>query len=416
MEGKVIVDQQKVPLVPKNNMPELRFPEFKRNWETKKLEELTSWSSGGTPSKERSDYWNGDIPWISASSMHLDRVSSSALMISKEALKKGSRLAEEGTILILVRGSMLYNRIPICIAMKDVAFNQDVKAIKSQPNVSSIYLYYWLKSTEHKLLSMVVGTGIGAGKLETSELKGLKYRYPVWKEQQKIATFLSAVDDKLNKLRRKLMLLDTYKRGLMQKLFSQEIRFKQDDGTDFLGWEFKLLSSFVEVNPSANLQVPEYFKYIDLQCVSKGVLTNVKSIAKNSAPSRAQRILNKGDILFQTVRPYQQNNLAFNLEGNYVASTGYAQLRAKVESGFVYYLIHTNKFLAEVMNRCTGTSYPAINSNDLKMIQIFVPTNFKEQQKIANCLSSFDRKIEATNKQITQLNTFKQGLLQKMFI
>lgn len=200
----------------------------------------------------------------------------------------------------------------------------------------------------------------------------------------------------------------------MQKIFNQEIRFKDDDGNDYSDWEEKELKKIAEINPKNKL-LPDKFIYIDLESVEKGVLLKETIILKNEAPSRAQRLLKNEDILFQMVRPYQKNNLFFNKTGDYVSSTGYAQIRAYKNSKFLYYLLHLDNFISEVMNRCTGTSYPAINSSDLSTILIKVP-NEKEQQKIANFLTEIDNKINLVSKQLDGTKQYKQGLLQQMFV
>jgi type I restriction enzyme S subunit len=99
-----------------------------------------------------------------------------------------------------------------------------------------------------------------------------------------------------------------------------------------------------------------------------------------------------------------------------VASTGYAQLRARESSEFLYQLIHSDNFVDKVISRCTGTSYPAINSSDLANISILLPVSRKEQEKIADFLTAIDRKIEAISRQIEGCDRFKQGLLQKLFV
>ena len=121
-------------------------------------------------------------------------------------------------------------------------------------------------------------------------------------------------------------------------------------------------------------------------------------------------------LLYQTVRPYQRNNLFFNLDGDYIASTGYAQLRAKENQQFLYQLIYSDSFVDKVISRCTGTSYPAINSSDLADVSIFFPTSIKEQEKIADFLTAVDQKIEAVARQVDRTEHFKKGLLQKMFV
>ena len=242
----------------------------------------------------------------------------------------------------------------------------------------------------------------------------LNIAVPNIQEQTKIASFLSAVDEKISQLTQKHELLSQYKQGMMQKLFSQQLRFKADDGSEFREWEEKELKDIAEINPKSK-KLPESFIYIDLESVEKGQLLLQKNIELQDAPSRAQRLLAKGDVLFQMVRPYQQNNYYFNLSGEYVASTGYAQIRTKLDSKFIYYALHEKTFLDEVMNRCTGTSYPAINSSDLSSIEILIPC-LEEQTKIANFLSAIDQKIEVVAQQIEQAKTWKTGLLQQMFV
>jgi len=112
------------------------------------------------------------------------------------------------------------------------------------------------------------------------------------------------------------------------------------------------------------------------------------------------------------VRPYQQNNLYFNLKGNIpvVASTGYAQLRGFQSSLFLYYAVHTPNFLGEVLNRCTGSNYPAINSADLSTISLSLPS-LAEQEKIASFLSLIDERIQSCSETIKEIKTLKAGLL-----
>ena len=114
------------------------------------------------------------------------------------------------------------------------------------------------------------------------------------------------------------------------------------------------------------------------------------------------------------VRPYQQNNFYFDLDGDYVASTGYAQIRTKLNSKYIYYVLHSKKFLDEVINRCTGTSYPAINSSELSSIEVAFPS-IREQTKIASFLSAVDEKISQLTQKHALLSQYKQGMMQKLF-
>jgi len=180
-------------------------------------------------------------------------------------------------------------------------------------------------------------------------------------------------------------------------------------------WEEKKLLDVCDINPS-NEGLPESFVYIDLESVVAGRLIYNKKIYRDSAPSRAQRLLKHGDVIYQIVRPYQRNNLfcAFDDENSYVASTGYAQLRSFDVSKFLYQLVHTDTFVTKVIDKCTGSNYPAINSSDLAEITVAIP-KAPEQQKIADCLSSLDDLIVAQNQKFNALKTHKKGLLQQLF-
>jgi len=203
-------------------LPRLRFPEFEgdKNWEEKKFGDLTDFASGGTPSRDRADYWGGNIPWISAASMHETKIKKSDRHITLLAVDEGARLAPAGTILLLVRGSMLHKRIPVGITECEVAFNQDVKALNLKKRVLEQFLLYLLISSESILLSAVTKTGIGAGKLDTNDLKDFVVSIPPsFQEQQKIADCLSSMDNQITVQTKKLRSLKSHKKGLMQKLF-----------------------------------------------------------------------------------------------------------------------------------------------------------------------------------------------------
>ncbi|MHA7110775.1 restriction endonuclease subunit S [Sunxiuqinia elliptica] len=199
-----------------------------------------------------------------------------------------------------------------------------------------------------------------------------------------------------------------------EKKIIPELRFPEfvNDGQ----WEVKKLEDICEVNPKV-CELPDEFIYIDLESVSNGILLKKNSINKANAPSRAQRVLRNRDVIYQMVRPYQKNNFYFirSDDYNYVASTGYAQLRAFESSNFLFQLIHIDSFVSSVLDKCTGSNYPAINSSALKQIDVQIPSKKTEQQKIAACLSSLDELIEAHNQKLEALKDHKKGLMQNLF-
>ena len=192
-----------------------------------------------------------------------------------------------------------------------------------------------------------------------------------------------------------------------------KLRFKEFNDE----WQEGKLEDYCVINPNTST-LPENFYYIDLECVVNGrIISGLSVIDKNNAPSRAQRVLTRNDLLYQMVRPYQRNNFLFTQykELPTVASTGYAQIRThNNDIRFIYQKLHTDSFVKCAMQRSTGTGYPAINSTDLATINIKIP-KIDEQKKIAEFLSKVDEVIAEREEEVKDLEKQKKGLMQKIF-
>lgn len=170
---------------------------MKSEWTYRPLGELVSFASGGTPSKKRDDYWGGTIPWISAKTLKTENIDTSDLFITEEGLKAGSKIAPKGSILLLTRGSGLFNGIPIARVEKDVAFNQDIKCLDSYGEVENEFIFYWLLSQKDYLMAKVGVTGIGAGKFDLVFLQKLMIPIPSERERKSIVGFASSISEKI---------------------------------------------------------------------------------------------------------------------------------------------------------------------------------------------------------------------------
>ena len=138
--------------------------------------------------------------------------------------------------------------------------------------------------------------------------------------------------------------------------------------------------------------------------------------SKRTAPSRAQRLAQTGDLFYQTVRPYQKNNYLFEKpDKHYVFSTGYAQMRPIVDGRFLLCLVQNESFVKVVLDNCTGTSYPAINSNDLAGIEVYSPGNPQEQKQIGDFFKDIDNLITLHQRKYDKLVNIKKSMLEKMF-
>ena len=189
------------------------------SWKSRTLDDCATFGSGGTPFKGRADFWIGTIPWVSAKDLKVFRLHDSEDHVTAEAVDAGSRLAPAGSIFLLVRGMTLHNDVPICVAMRDMAFNQDIKALMPKAGVDGAFLTYWLLAQKPALLSSVDSAGHGTGRLNTDTLKAMAVSLPPLAEQKAIAAVLGALDDKIELNRRMNATLEAMARALFQSWF-----------------------------------------------------------------------------------------------------------------------------------------------------------------------------------------------------
>lgn len=185
-------------------------------------------------------------------------------------------------------------------------------------------------------------------------------------------------------------------------------------GSFDFSWEQRKLGELALFNPKDEL--PQTFEYVDLESVVGTEMLSHRTEVKSSAPSRAQRLANTGDLFYQTVRPYQKNNYLFEKpDNNYVFSTGYAQMRPYVDGYFLLSLVQSERFVKVVLDNCTGTSYPAINANDLAEIEVAAPSDESEAQKIGAIFRSIDNLITLHQRKCANLCSPSQVVFSLLF-
>jgi len=414
----------------KDREPKLRFQNFTKQWKETTLDAIADWKSGGTPSKNISEYWGGEIPWISAASMSGKYLNKSLRTLTKKGVDSGSRIAPKGSLLLLVRGSMLFNKVPVGIAEVDVAFNQDLKSLLLKEGIDNHFLYNWFIYSQHKLMNKVVGTGIGAGKLDTQELKNFQIRIPSLVEQQKIASFLISVDKRIQLLKQKKEKLETYKNGVMQQLFSQEVRFKQEDGSDFPDWEEKSLgeigkfqTSSVDKLTKENEQKVFLVNYMNVyrhENITKARRHELQEVSARDSQVETSN-LKRGDILFtpssETPTDIGHSVVMFEDLENTLFSYHLIRFRPKIELNLLYshYFCNIPSVLKQLSRFATGSTRFTISTGNFSKVKVKLPC-MEEQKKIAKFLKSIDDSIQKVEEQIEGMNQFKKGLLQQMFV
>ena len=202
--------------------------EIPEEWALVPLSDVGSWSSGGTPSKKEPRYWTGSIPWVSPKDMKQARVADAIDHVSIGAIGNGTRLTPKGSILLVVRGMILAHTFPVALALTDVAFNQDIKALVPSEHYVSEFLLYWLESQQRRILNLVDTSSHGTKRLPTQKLFAELVPRPQRDEQEKIVQVLSSQDSyrKLAVVERSGM--TTVKSALMSVLLTGEIRVTPD--------------------------------------------------------------------------------------------------------------------------------------------------------------------------------------------
>ncbi|VAW84686.1 Type I restriction-modification system, specificity subunit S, partial [hydrothermal vent metagenome] len=192
-------------------------------WSATELGKLAHFSSGGTPSKQRPEFWGGDYPWISGKDLKthylknsIDKLSSSGFFVAKKAPK--------GATLILVRGMTLLKDFPVGYATKEMAYNQDVKALLPANKVNPLFLSYLLLANKNKIRQLVSIAGHGTGRIDTNTLKEFPVNLPPTTEQTKIATILFTYDKAIETVEKLINNSRTQKKSLMQQLLTGKKR------------------------------------------------------------------------------------------------------------------------------------------------------------------------------------------------
>lgn len=388
---------------------------MKSNWTTATLGELVRFSSGGTPSKNVKEYWNGSIPWVSAKSMKSERISSADLMISEAGLAAGSKMAPVDSLLLLTRGSGLFNGIPVCIVEKPVAFNQDVKCIESCSDVSSRFIFYWLKANEDYLRAKLEVTGIGAGKFDTKFLQELQVELPPENERQRIVAIADAISEKI-----------ITNAHINDNLYAQaRVITNQWIAENDSDYELLPLSEVAAINPDTYSPKEEwkYVNYLDTSSITDGCIAEIQRISPSTEklPSRARRKIVSNDVVFSTVRPNQRHfGIISEPLPNMLASTGFAVIRSKnplVCNELIYLCLTDNAFIEKMQQLAeqSTSTFPSIKPSDLGVCEIPCPKD-DSSSSLTETLKAMFALIAANHRENASLAELRDSLLPRLMI
>ncbi|WP_370742620.1 restriction endonuclease subunit S [Ruminococcus callidus] len=346
------------------------------NWKTCQLGELVTFTSGGTPSKKKAEYWNGSIPWISAKTMKDEHISTSDLMISEEGLKNGSRLAPQGSILFLIRGSGLFNGIPICLVDKPVAFNQDVKCINSISEIENKYVFYWLLSQASTLSAIVGVTTIGAGKFDMDVIKRLEISYPEKEVRNEIIRIADAISDKIRLNTAINENLESQAQAIFKSWF---VDFEPFGGVMPEDWRTGSLSEICGYSKDKvnieDLTLDTYYSTENMQPNRQG------AVQATALPTIKQTIAcKKGDVLISNIRPYFKKIIYCFADCGCSTDVLCFVPNKSEYSAFLYCALYSDKFFDYMVAGSKGTKMPRGDKQQIMIYPICIPsTEYVEQ-------------------------------------
>ena len=264
-----------------------------------------------------------------------------------------------------------------------------------------------LQSRIVQLYLKKLATGGTAQGISQKSLEKLRLTFPSLSEQQKIASFLSSIDEIIQSTESELTAWQKRKNGVMQKIFNREVRFKADDGSEFPEWEEKRLGEVCEYGKSHGIGQ----NYVG----TENMLSAFGGVMIENTESECNGILySSGDILMSNIRPYLKKVWLANREG--VCSTDVLVFHPmKIESKYLYCLIASDFFITKVMSAAKGSKMPRGDKKHIMEISVFVPCHL-EQCKIAECLSTIDEATALIKQELSAWKEFKKGLLQQMFV
>ena len=368
---------------------------FDFSWEQRKLGEIGSVSMCRRIFKEQTSE-TGDIPFykIGTFGAEPDAFISRELF---EEYKSKYPYPKKGDILISASGSI--GRTVEFAGNNEYFQDSNIVWLSHDERLSNSFLKCFY--------SVVKWAGIEGStikRLYNDNILNTVICMPSVPEQEHIGLFFENLDNLITLHQRKCALLFSPFQALISMMFT----------TSTFSWEQRKLGELALFNPKDEL--PRTFEYVDLESVVGTEMLSHRTEVKSSAPSRAQRLAHTGDLFYQTVRPYQKNNYLFEKpDNNYVFSTGYAQMRPYVDGYFLLSLVQSERFVKVVLDNCTGTSYPAINANDLAEIEVAAPSDESEAQKIGTIFRCIDNLITLHQRKFEKLTNVKKSMLEKMF-
>jgi len=391
----------------KKLIPEIRFPEFSGKWMEKNLGEIGKIVGGGTPDTNNQKFWNASIIWLTPTEiLNKKYVKNSIRRISELGLKNSSaKLLPKEAILITTRATIG----EIAITKKECSTNQGFQSLIINKNYSNEFIYYLLnrKNIKNEMIKKANGTTfLEINKTSLSKIK--IHLPPTLNEQNKIADFLSSVDEKIEIISKKIEELKKQKKGMLQKLLNVKCNNgKCEPDLRFKGfseeWSEKKLGEIGKIYQPKTISEKEFKKMGYPVYGANGLIGHYDKFNHE----QWQVIITCRGSTCGTVNKTQDkcwitaNSMVINIDKN----SYFFKL-------FLFYLFQVQNFRKIV----EGSGQPQITQKSLQSFKTHLPPTLAEQEQIASFFSLIDEKIEVNEEKLEKLKVYKKGLLQKMFV
>jgi len=417
-----------------NNIPQLRFPEFIGEWERKKLGDITFKTDKKNKQKEI-------LPVYSISNK-FGFIPQSEQFDGIDSIERGY---DTSLYKIIENNTFAYN--PARINVGSIGYNENLGRVivsslyvcfQTKENINANFLSHFF--TTSKFNNSVLTNGEGGVRIYLfyENFSSISFSIPSLPEQKRIASFFSVVDKKIDELKQKKNLLEQYKKGVMQKLFSQELRFKDENGKKFPKWEkkrfgdifsFRVTNSYSRENLNFNAGEIKNIHYGDIHTkfnshfdITKEYVPfinseiELKRIAEDNYCKEGDLIIADASEDYADVGKCIE---IVNLKGEKVLAGLHTILarpnKHKMSLGFNGHLMKSENIRLQIRTIAQGSKVLSISATRLSNCTLDIPCE-KEQTRIANFISALDDKIKHTDVEIKKMGVWKKGLLQKMFV
>lgn len=420
---------------------------MRSNWKYLPLGEVADFFSGGTPKKSVDEYWQGgEIPWISAATLKDSMVSTSETMITQQGLSQGSRLAKKDDILLLVRGSGLFKGIPMARVISDVAFNQDIKAIRAKPVINPKFLFASLFGLRSKLEELLEFTGIGAGKIDLKKLKELRIPVPSPSEQNWVAELLGRIDAKIANNRALAADLEAIARAIFKSWFVgfDPVKAKMEGRTpagmdadtaaffpDELveselgvipkGWEPAAISELCEIVGGAtpSTKNPDFWDGgthmwatpKDLSALQAPILrVTARQITNAGVAKISSGLLPVGTVLLSSRAPIGYLAIA---SVPTAINQGFIAMKPKTNVSNIFLLLWASLSMDEIIASANGSTFQEISKKAFRPIRLVKPSR-EVMREFDHIVRPLFNRIETLEHESAELSEFRDSLLPRL--